>query len=58
MIYTVLRNDTYGGLELLGEYTETELRRLTGEGFYCNKWSQFLKYRRSDLVIVSGGVVE
>lgn len=58
MVYTVFRDNQFGGLELLGEYKEDELKRLTGDGFYCNVWSQFLRYKRSDLVIVSGSVVE
>jgi dihydroorotase len=58
MVYTVFRDNQFEGLELLGEYSEQELETLTSEGFYCHKWEQFLKYRRSDLVIVLGHVVE
>ena len=58
MIYTVFRDNSFEGLELLGEYTEVDLERLTSIGFYCPKWSQFLKYRRSELIIVLGSVVE
>ncbi len=56
-IYTVFRDNQFDGLELLGEYTEQDLDTMTSEGFYCHKWDQFLQYRRSDLVIVSGSII-
>ena len=54
MVFTVLRDNGYDGLELLGEYTEKELSVLTSKGFYCEKWSQFLIYDRSELTIIEG----
>jgi hypothetical protein len=54
MVFTVLKDNGYDGLELLGEYTEKELSVLTSKGFYCEKWAQFLIYDRSELTIIEG----
>jgi len=56
MLFTVFRDNGYDGLELLGEYTWDELYVLTGAGFYCDKWSQYLQYSREELTIVEGEV--
>ena len=57
MMYIVFRNNQYDGLELLGEYNESELALLTGAGFYCAQWGEFLRYDRGELLIVEGVVI-
>ena len=57
MQYTVFTYDD-GNYQLLGEYDKATLDRLTGEGFYCDYWTRYLKFKRSDLLIVAGEIVE
>ena len=58
MLYSVLHDIGYDDLTLLGEYTEEEIKVLTEGGFYCDKWSRYLKFERKELTIIDGTLTE